>query len=60
MKHEFSTTFEIQPKQMYYEMVYSRPNTMIGIMWTTIAEEALCSFLRHHSPADKPRKLCIC
>lgn len=31
---------------MYYEMVYYRPNTMTGFMWKTIAEEALCSFLR--------------
>lgn len=46
MNHAFSTTSEFQPKQMYSEMVYSRPNTMIGFMWKTIVEEALCSFLR--------------
>ena len=46
MNHEFSTTFEFHPKQMYYKMVYYRPNAMIGFLWEAIAEEALYPFLR--------------
>ena len=46
MNHEFSTTFEFHPKQMYYKMVYYRPNAMIGFLWKAIADEALYPFLR--------------
>lgn len=44
MKHEISTTFEFQPKQIYCEMVYYRPNTMTGIVRNTKLEAARESF----------------
>jgi hypothetical protein len=39
MKCEFSTTLEFQLRQIYYEMIYFKPNIMVGIKGIQKAKE---------------------